>query len=268
MSGTLMIAPAHIPEAYEQWNLKHGAPNGGHVRFRRLWERFLPEEWLCRALGPFSIQRNNTTRAFEYPWAFAAGEIQPGMKVVEVGGSLAGFQFVLDRFGCQVVNVDPGMQAAGVGWPCDQASIGKLNRIFGTKIELRNTTMGRAGLADGEFDRVYCLSVIEHLPANDAAEVMANAFRCLKPGGRFILTVDLFLNITPFSTRLKNEYGSNQNVAELIQAQPWKLSAGNADELHGFPGFSPDKILCQLENYLVGGTYPALAQCLVLQKPG
>jgi len=261
-----MIAPSVIPEAYRHWNLVNGAPNGRHVRFRRLQERFLPETLFRRALGPFSIQHNNSTRTFEYPWAFEAGELRPGMKILEIGGSLAGFQFVLARHGCQVVNVDPGMQAAGVGWPCDQNSIGRLNRVFRTAVELRNTTVERAELGDGEFDRVYSLSVIEHLPAGDAAEVMAHAFRCLKPGGKFILTADLFLNLAPFTARLKNEYGLNQNLAELTGRQPWQLAAGKRDELYGFSGFAPDKILSRLETYLVGG-YPALAQCLVLQKP-
>lgn len=261
-----MIAPARIPETYQQWNRQFGSPNGHRIRFRRLRERFLPASMLHRAMGPFSIQYNNSIRAFEYPWAFAAGELRPGMKVLEIGGSLAGFQFVLARQGCQVVNVDPGMAAEGVGWPCDQASISRLNRMFGTAVELRNTTVDRAGLGEGEFDRVYCISVIEHLPAADAAAVMDHAYRCLKPGGRFILTIDLFLNITPFATRLENEYGTNRDVADLIARQPWKLVTGKRDELHGFPEFNPDKILCRLETFLVGG-YPALAQCLVLQKP-
>ena len=261
-----MIAPAIIPEPYKRWNLVNGAPNGRKILFRRLQERFLPEAALHRALGPFSIQHNNTIRAFEYPWAFAVTELQPGMKVLEVGGSLAGFQFVLDRHGCRVINVDPGMEAAGMGWPCDEDSIKRLNRIFHAKVELKNTTIDRAGLEDGGFDRVYCISVIEHLPAADAAAVMAHAFRCLKPGGYFVLTVDLFLNIAPFATRMKNEYGVNQNIAELIRDQPWEMVAGKRDELLGFPEFMPDKILCRLETFLVG-TYPALAQCLVLRKP-
>src|SRR5450756_465497 len=91
-----MIAPAAIPEPYRRWNLAQGAPNGHHIRCRRLQERLLPEPMFHRALGPFSLQYNNTIRAFEYPWAFAAGKLEPGMKVLEIGGSLAGFQFVLD----------------------------------------------------------------------------------------------------------------------------------------------------------------------------
>lgn len=260
-----MIAPPKNPDSFQEWNRTHGAPHGHRVRFGRLRSR-LPAAWLLRATGPFFIQKNNTTRTFEYPWAFAAAQLQPGMKVLEIGGSLAGFQFTLARHGCRVVNVDPGMEAAGIGWPCDQNSIARLNKTFGTDIELRNTTIERAELRAGEFDRAFSISVIEHLPPADAANVMAHAFRCLKPGGLFIITLDLFLNLHPFTTRRSNEYGVNQSAAELISSQPWRLVVGKRDELLGFPEFDADKILSRLENYLVG-SYPALAQCLVLQKP-
>ena len=261
-----MLAPSRLPEPYLRWNHLHGAPHGRDVPFQGIKRRILSDAQMRRARGPFSLQENNTTRAFEYPWAFDVAGLQPGMQVLEVGGSLAGFQFVLARHGCQVVNVDPGMEAAGVGWPCDQRSIGQLNRIFGTNVELRNTTVDKAELPDAAFERAFCVSVIEHLPPGDAAAVMTHVFRCLKPGGLFILTLDLFLNVRPFCRREKNEYGVNQDVRELIGHQPWRMVAGRRDELCGFPEFNPDNILARLETFLVG-YYPALAQCIVLQKP-
>jgi len=80
------------------------------------------------------------------------------------------------------------------------------------------------------------------------------------------VTVDLSLNIHPFTSRQSNEFGVNQNVCEMIRHQPWELVAGNRAELFGFPEFDADKILSHLETYFLG-FYPALAQCLVLRKP-
>src|SRR6516225_6156242 len=119
-----MLAPAQLPDKYRQWNLANGAPFGRSIPRRRfLYRLFRTTEQLR---GFFSIQQNNTTREFEYPWAFFSADVQPGMRVLDLGGGLGGFQFVLDRSGCHVINVDPGMEAEGVGWPCDGASMTRL----------------------------------------------------------------------------------------------------------------------------------------------
>jgi 2-polyprenyl-3-methyl-5-hydroxy-6-metoxy-1,4-benzoquinol methylase len=261
-----MLAPSVIPNSYKQWNAKHGAPHGRPLRYFRFRKRFMSEEQIRRARGPFSIQINNSTREFEYPWAFEAGNLQPRMKVLEIGGGLSGFQFVLDQFGCTVVNVDPGMEAKGVGFPCDNKSIAVLNRLFKTRVDLRNTTIDKAGSAECEFDRIYSINVIEHLPHDEVLNVMSHAYRCLKPEGLFILTIDLFLNLYPLSSRRRNEYGVNQNVREIVGSQPWELLVGKPDQLFGFSEFDTDKILSRLETFLLGQGYPTLVQCLVLKK--
>jgi SAM-dependent methyltransferase len=188
------------------------------------------------------------------------------MNVLEIGGGLAGFQFVLDSFGCQVVNVDPGMEAEGVGWPCDQNSMKKLNQRFNTKIELRNVTMDKAELNENYFDRAFSISVIEHLPDTNIMEVMQHVHRSLKPGGLFILTVDLFLNLKPFCSRMTNAFGKNQNVKWMTELAKWEIVVGKSSELFGFAEFSEDYVQSNLEKYLTGRFYPALVQCLVLKK--
>jgi hypothetical protein len=70
-----MLAPKKLPEMYQRWNAAHGAPHGHPIRFGRLRKRWLPDSWL-RGQGPFSVQPNNTIRAFEYPWAFDVAKIQ------------------------------------------------------------------------------------------------------------------------------------------------------------------------------------------------
>ena len=40
--------------------------------------------------------------------------------------------------------------------------------------------------------------MIERLTDNDIMDMMKHVHRCLKPGGLFILTIDLFLNLHPF----------------------------------------------------------------------
>jgi SAM-dependent methyltransferase len=256
-----MIAPRKIPEKYAEWNWQHGAPDGRLIRRRT--RLFATANTIERLRGPFAIQINNTTRAFEYPWAYEAGRLQPGLKTLEIGGGLGGFQFVLDQQQCQVTNVDPGME--GEGWPCNAESMGKLNRLFGAKVQLLNTTIAQANLPDAAFDRVFCLSVIEHLSETEARSSMQQAHRCLKPGGLFVITADLFLNLKPFCSRPANQFGSNQNLRNLIDEDQWLLVEGDRSCLYGFAEFDHDRIQSNLENYFIG-KYPALVQCLVLQK--
>lgn len=262
-----MLAPRTLSADFAAWNRKHGAPFGRSLRRLARFRRWIPDETWERLRGPFAYQVNNNTRAFEYPWAFHAGGIERGMRVAEIGGGLSGFQFVLDRTGCTVVNVDPGLRASGVGWPCDEASMRRLNARFGTTIDLRNTTARHAGLDEGACDRVFSISVLEHLPDDDVHDAMEQAFRWLKPGGVMVLTVDLFIDLYPFCERRTNRYGRNQDIRKIVAAVPFEMISGTPSELYGFPGFDAHAIHSRLEEFLVGSIHPAMVQCVVLRKP-
>lgn len=262
-----MLAPVQLPEKFAAWNREYGAPIG-YVRPRRaLFRRFYSDDAWLKLSGPFAIQPgNNATRRFEYPWTFHAADLSQPRTIVELGGSLAGPQFVLDRLGHRVINVDPGLEAGGLGWPVDQLTIARLNQWFGTNVQLINTTLDQAGLADNSVDLMFSISVLEHLTQPELTLVMQHARRCLRPGGQFIITLDLFLNLVPFTTRQKNEYGTNQDVRRMVEESGLRLAQGNPAELYGFPEFDPQRILSNLEQYMVG-SYPVLTQCIVLEKP-
>jgi SAM-dependent methyltransferase len=265
LRGSIVLAPRIIPEGYRRWNRQHGAPFG-HPPPPRTLTKALPSKLLTRFRGPFSIQRNNTIRKFEYPWAYEVAEIKPGQNVLEVGGGLSGLQFVFEKAGAHVVNVDPGMAAEGIGWHCDAASMARLNRIFGTKVDLRNGEIGDAALAPSSFDVAVSISVLEHLTDRDLRDVMTGVFNALRPGGLFVITLDLFLEVEPFTHRKDCAFGRNVNVQNLIGVAPFVLEYGNREELHGFEQFVPENVIANLSRYLIG-EYPALAQCLTLRKP-
>jgi ubiquinone/menaquinone biosynthesis C-methylase UbiE len=201
----------------------------------------------------------------EYPWAFEALNVFPGAKVLEIGGGLSGFQFSLSRSGCEVVNIDPGNSARGVGWPVDPQSIGLLNRRFGTSVILKNCFIEEAGLENSSFDRVVSISVIEHIPRNDILTILGHIRRVLKPGGLVVLTVDLFLDLQPFTAVETNKFGRNVSVRWMVENSGLNLVAGRPEELYGFQAFDAVRILEHLPEYLIG-SWPALVQMLVLQK--
>lgn len=261
-----MIARRKFPAAYLRWNRRHGAPFGKTPALRRSIDARLPLELRVMLFGPFSVQTNNTLRAFEYPWAYEAGELREDLSVLEIGGGLSGFQFVLDRIGCRVVNVDPGMEAHGRGWPCDGTTFQRLNRALGTRVELRNTTVTGAELEPDTYDRAFSISVLEHLPKEEIAQACRAVYRSLRPGGRFVVTTDLFLDTEPFSDRPSNVYGKNVSLAWLTGLAPFRLETGDKSELYGFSEFDHRRVMANLSDYLIG-SYPVLAQCFVLVKP-
>jgi SAM-dependent methyltransferase len=260
-----VIGRRQLPPHFEAWNRRWGAPFGKRarhlVRSPQLRLRF------PRMVGAFGFQPDNSnTRRFEYPWAFHAVPVSPGTTVVEIGGSLAGLQFALASEGATVLNVDPGERAA-IGWPVDPATIARLNRAFGTDVELRNCFLEEAELPDASVDVVYSISTIEHIPVELLPSILAEVNRILVPGGRFVLTVDLFLDLEPFSDQTRNITGTNVDVRWLVERAGLELEQGDRRELLGYPEFDPKRIMGNLFSYEYGAFYPSLAQALVLVKP-
>ena len=263
-----MIARRSLPQHFVEWNDRWGAPNGRRTRLVRMLDRLsLGRTALAlRARGPFAWQPNNTTREFEFPWAYfriAARAARLGPQtIVDVGGSLAGLQFVLAREGHRVINVDPGLAARGRGWEVSRATFDRLCEVFEAPVELRPTTLAEAGLEDGSVDILLSISTIEHFAEADLEEWARHAPRVLKPDGAVVLTVDLFLDVAPFGRRVANEFGRNVDVRELLDSSRFEVSEGDPAELYGFEQFDAYAIHENLHRYLVG-TYPALAQCVV-----
>lgn len=260
-----MIAPRTTPPAYAQWNARWGAPSG-RPGYRR-WP--LRGTWLdARARGPFAYQENNSTREFEYPWVYEqVTKLGPGRAVVDVGGSLGGLQFVLASEGYDVTNVDPGMAAEGRGWEVSPAAHRWLSETFAAPVRLVTKPLQDAGLPDASADAVLCVSAMEHFSPADLAAVATHIPRVLKPGGVAILTVDLFLDLAPFTDREANAYGRNIDLRAWLASAGLERAAGNPAELNGFPEFSAGAVLRDLAKYHVGRGYPALAQCVVGRKP-
>jgi SAM-dependent methyltransferase len=259
-----MLARRDLPQAYIDWNRRWAAPfgSGWTRRIRRRWWT-----WPIAAslVGPFAFQGNNDTRIFEYPWAFGALQVRPGLSVLEIGGSLSGFQFVLDRAGCRVVNVDPATEAEAY-WPLDRPTFELLNRRFGTQVTLKQCMLHEADLLSNHFDRVVSISVIEHIPPEDLRVLLEHVRRILKPGGLFVLTVDLFLDLHPFSALAHNHFGTNISIERLVRDSGLIRIAGEPRELYGFAEFNAGKLLATKENYYVGQGWPTMVQTLILAK--
>ncbi len=280
-----MLAPSVLPNEYRAWNQKHMAPFGPrwwiHILESRLYGRFasrvslgriawqkrmsLPY-WLMRRMGPFAFQRNSRTRAFEYPWCYHATTLARGMQVAEIGAGASGFQFVLAESGLNVVSVDPIMNPSEiVDWTFSWTEWQRLKRAFGPRVKLIQDFFERAQLESGDYDRIFAISVLEHVPEDKVFSMMREAKRILKSGGFFIVTIDLFLDCYPFTGQIANQFGRNISVRRLVEESGLLLRTGRPCQLYGYAEFDLEKILTNKDSFLIANN--VMTQCLVLQKP-
>lgn len=263
-----MLAKMILEPRFVDWNRQWGAPFGLEGRnvdphaFGGLLDADACKE--ISRLGMFSAQPNNSTRLFEYPWAYFAADLRPSMKVLEIGGGLSGFQFVLSRERHIVDNVDPGMEI--FGFQITQASVDALNHLFGTNVTIMTCEIEKAPLAPLSYDRAFSLSVLEHLSVDTIAAVMDKVYNALKPGGLFVLTVDLFLDVTPFAKKEANKWGRNVPMTTLIDSSKFELVHGLREELYGCDEFDVRTILGNVQHYFIGRNYPTLIQTIVLRR--
>jgi SAM-dependent methyltransferase len=266
-----VIGRRSLPGRYVEFNQKWGAPDGCRAARDTPLQRRLDEPRV--EYGPFAYQIASGTRAFEYPWTFFAADTSPGCRVLDVGGGVSGLQFVFALEGCRVVNVDP-FHDGSAGWPAGSARYvirpeahDRLNEVFGTDVELVRKPIQDVDPALGPFDRVVCVSVLEHLGQTDAEEAAGHIGRLLAPGGLFVTTVDLFLDLLPFGVLSSNFFGTNLDMAKFVAGSGLELVDGDPRELLGFAEFDRDRIVAQLDDVLVAPKYPVVSQAVVLRKP-
>lgn len=260
-----MLAPASMPSAFAEWNRHWASPYGRRWPLRKLLKG---SGLAIRYCGPFGFQKNSPTRAFEYPWAYhEISSLGKNLNVVEVGGGVSGLQFVLARDGHRVVNIDPGLAARGKGWEVDGRLHRRIGDVWNAAVAWQSTTLARADVAPESVDVLVTVSALEHFAPADIDEFVTAARTLLRPGGRAVMTVDLFLDIEPFAPAPKNRWGRNVDLCRLLADAGLTLEKGTPAELMGFPEFDPAAIAANRDRYLVSPKYPVMSQCLVARRP-
>jgi len=183
------------------------------------------------------------------------------LRVLEVGGGLSGLQFVLAAEGDSVVNVDPGQ--IGRGWNYKAELHRRLCHALKASAELFPKKIDSLEAPPHSFDVVLSVSALEHFSDADLAMLAGAMKRLLKPDGVVVMTIDLFLDLKPFSEREENEWGRNLDVSQFLDMAGLTLEEGNPAELLGFQEFDPAEIMGSLASYMLGEGYPALSQCVV-----
>ena len=123
------------------------------------------------------------SRQREYPWALYLGDVCNHHRVLDVGAGTSVFQLALAKRSRTVVTVDTDTDnVKAMAELSDLCLVPYSQPVRGD--------VRRLPFADGSFDRVFCLSVLEHM--RDGHRTALNELsRVVKPGGKLILTFDV-----------------------------------------------------------------------------
>lgn len=144
------------------------------------------------------------SRFWEYPFAILAAKLQPGLKCADIGCGTTPFTPYL----CEIVgkeNVsgfDPDYvpfeeEARHLSFGARKSHIEQFGFAF-----FKNDFV-RIEAPDNSFDRVFCISVLEHIEDSKVKQQgLQEMVRILKPGGKLIITFDTGMAM-PFNPPLK-----------------------------------------------------------------
>jgi len=166
-------------------------------RYTTLRERFakLYRDELGGTPHPFGAKKPESivthwSREWEYPWAVLNASVTPGMAVADLGCGGSPLLPLLNRErGCAGFGIDLNLLSKeGThnlrGFRADP------NTII-PNIRWITRSMTDTGLSAASLDRVFCISVLEHVDATTADKTFAEVARVLRPGGRLLITTDV-----------------------------------------------------------------------------
>jgi SAM-dependent methyltransferase len=155
--------------------------------------RRLLAESVFVSLRAFGFYTRHAPRYLEYPWIIdqVLHAPSPGT-VLDLGAGVSPVPLILAAHDWAVTTVDYSQTIRTVSQPGKINEWGFLNyKEVDDRIHSVNEDFSKSGFAQESFDVIYSVSVIEHMPAAIRRGVVAEASKCLKPGGSLILTLDL-----------------------------------------------------------------------------
>lgn len=117
-------------------------------------------------------------------------------------------------------------------------------------LDIRTVDLTAMPYADGTFDAIVSISVIEHIP--DVERALAEMYRCVRPGGRLLITTDCERDGKAYADGVR--YFSPTELERLFASYP-VVSERRA----------PDFAEC---NWCYGRGRPVLTAFVEIQKPG
>jgi SAM-dependent methyltransferase len=182
-----------------------------------------------------------TPKHWAYPWVVTRAALAPGMLAIDLGcGAWSGLAACVHR---RTGALAVGLDAEFV--PDDSPGV---RHVIGD--------VARVPFPDAFFDRVFSVSVLEHVPPESRAAAWSEIFRVLRPGGLAVLAIDWVFRLTPTLARqlatseqlarLGSRIFGNHDFAALLRAaSPVAAPVEPIDPafLPGSPEFDEERLL-------------------------
>ena len=219
------------------------------------------------------------SRQVEWPWVLREGDFQHGQQVLDIGSGWSILKYAIakriksghdgENDGCPLNDPETFCHPATKGLDCSCPQ-GRLIALDNNKEFLERTqpaidllnpernikqVHGDAlalPFEDNTFDRVVCVSVLEHI-AEGHIKATQEAIRVLKPGGIALLTMDVVVNGP--AGQGNNFYLTKDGAEELVASLGIKTIFQPES---GFVGATMDEgvgIVCMMIKYVKEGEF-------------
>jgi len=156
-----------------------------------IWSLF-SEELLALEieLGKPIHDSTHPTRIFEYPWVYMnLGPFMPEDVVLDAGPGKTALQFLISKRVKEVHGLD--LDKKSVEWVDDVCREKHYDNVFPMYADIL-----KAPYPDNHFDKIVCISVLEHIKRDKVKYAMDELVRMVKPSGKIVVTMDVALNQT------------------------------------------------------------------------
>ena len=136
-------------------------------------------------LGKTNFDSIHMTRWFEYPWVYdTLGPFNPEDVVLDAGPGNTALQFLISKQVKEVHSLDLCQEY--VDWTTktkDERGFTNLFPRFGDILA--------SPYPNDYFDKVICISVLEHIRKDKVSQAMTELVRMVKPNGKMVITMDV-----------------------------------------------------------------------------
>lgn len=221
----------------------------------RPYYRKLAEEYILLSNDgtPGWRDNNHVFRLWEYAHSYQALDLDKARRFCDIGSENSLWPvFIKKRHPeLQVVCVDPNTNGR----------LAARAELHGTELDIQSRYFG-PGL--GQFDRIACVSVLEHVASDEDVFLIRKLAEALKPGGILVVTVDYGPEDVGWPLRTENVmgggrmYGPEQIWSRIIEPSGLRL----VGEERKFPFRPLDNEIPGIDPLYVSYT----SICLVLVK--